>query len=69
MKAVTGQRKRPKTIQKEEPKPIENNVPGLRQIPIAVSASRVWYIQIEENADEAELAKFIEMQKLIFSLK
>jgi hypothetical protein len=42
---------------------------GLRQIPIAVSASKVWFIQIDEDPDDAEIAKFIEMQKLIFSLK
>jgi hypothetical protein len=62
---------------KEEPqdslqggtKPVTSDAAGLRQIPIAVSPSKVWFIQIDENPDEAEIVKFIEMQKLIFSLK
>jgi hypothetical protein len=58
---------------KEEPKDgpglNANKVPRLRQIPIAVSASKIWFIQIDENPDEAEIVRFIEMQKLIFSLK
>lgn len=42
---------------------------GLRQIPIPVNASTVWYIQVGENPEESDLDKFIEMQKLIFARK
>lgn len=42
---------------------------GLRKIPIAVSPSKVWFVQIDENPNDAEITKFIEMQRLIFSLK
>jgi hypothetical protein len=57
---------------KDEPKkdgrlPGEN--PGLRQIPIPVSASTIWYIEVGENPEDSEIDKFIEMQKLIFGVK
>ncbi len=42
---------------------------GLRRIPIPVSASSVWYIQVGDNPEEGEIDKFIEMQKLIFGRK
>ena len=42
---------------------------GLRRIPIPVSASSVWYIQVGDNPEEGEIDKFIEMQKLIFGKK
>jgi hypothetical protein len=43
--------------------------PGLRQIPIPVSASTIWYIEVSENAKTEEIEKFIEMQKLIFGVQ
>jgi hypothetical protein len=43
--------------------------PGLRRIPIPVSASSVWYVELDENPGEGEIEKFIEMQKLIFTKK
>jgi hypothetical protein len=55
----------PKTVSSEQPS-IEK---GLRQIPVPVSASAVWYIQVAENPEDGEIDKFIEMQKLIFGKK
>ena len=43
-------------------------IPGLRQIPIPVSAATIWYIEVSENPGTDEIAKFIEMQKLIFGI-
>lgn len=59
----------PKAPQGEVSKSEGNKVSGLRQIPIAVSASSVWYIQIAENPAEEDVDKFIEMQRLIFNKK
>ena len=42
---------------------------GLRQIPIPVNASTVWYIEVGENPEDGDLDRFIEMQKLIFGKK
>jgi hypothetical protein len=55
--------------QEEESKSVSNKMSGLRQIPIAVSASSVWYIQIAENPEEGDVDRFIEMQRLIFNKK
>jgi len=66
---ITELKEEPKDSLREGPKAEASKVPGLRQIPIAVSTSKIWFIQIDENPDEAEITKFIEMQKLIFSLK
>jgi len=56
-----------------EPKPNgqppEGKMAGLRQIPIPVSASTIWYIEVGENPQDSEIDKFIEMQKLIFGVK
>jgi hypothetical protein len=40
---------------------------GLRRIPVPVSAGSIWYVEVAENPDEFEVAKFLDMQKLIFS--
>ena len=65
-----------KTDVKDEPllpkREDENNQdrkPGLREIPIPVSASTVWYIEVGENPEQSDLDTFIEMQKLIFGKK
>ncbi|MCH7979419.1 MAG: hypothetical protein IH935_10635 [Acidobacteria bacterium] len=42
---------------------------GLRAIPIPVSASSIWYVEVPENPEEAEIEKFLEMQRLIFVKK
>jgi hypothetical protein len=42
---------------------------GLRRIPIPVSASDIWYVEVSESPDEFMLEKFIDMQKLIFGKK
>jgi hypothetical protein len=42
---------------------------GLRKLPIAVSASKVWYIQIDENPDIGDIERFIEVQKMVFGLR
>jgi hypothetical protein len=47
----------------------QDEKPGLRQIPIPVNASTVWYIEVGENPEDRDLDKFIEMQKLIFGKK
>lgn len=41
--------------------------PGLSRIPIAVSTSSVWYIEVAEQPKPEEVQKFMEMQKLMFS--
>ena len=58
----------PPAPKKDEPRQDERK-PGLRQIPIPVSAAKVWYIEVAENPEEGEVDKFIEMQKLIFGKK
>lgn len=47
----------------------ENSHVGLRKIPIPVSASAVWFIEVGENPGEAEVENFIEVQKRIFAKK
>ena len=42
---------------------------GLRRIPIPVSATAIWYVEVGEGSNDAEIDTFIEMQKLIFSRK
>ena len=56
-------------VSKDEPRQDGSKKPGLHQIPIPVSAARVWYIEVAENPEEGEIDKFIEMQKLIFGKK
>jgi len=46
----------------------EGKISGLRQIPIPVSASTIWYIEVSENPEANEIDKFIEMQRLIFGV-
>jgi hypothetical protein len=43
--------------------------PGLNRIPIAVSTSSVWYIEVSETPKEGEIEKFLEMQRLMFGTK
>jgi hypothetical protein len=44
-------------------------ITGLRKIPIPVSASSIWFVEVDENPSEGEIEKFIEMQRLIFAKK
>jgi hypothetical protein len=70
---------RPSKVRIEEPKKVEPkpdalgsdrvDTTGLRKIPIPVSASTVWYIQVGENPTDPEIETFIEMQKLVFGKK
>jgi hypothetical protein len=39
---------------------------GLKRIPIAVSTSSVWWIEVGENPTPEEIQKFLDMQKLMF---
>jgi len=39
---------------------------GLNRIPIAVSTSSVWYVEVGEKPTPEEVQKFLEMQKLMF---
>lgn len=57
------------TEERREITRIETSIPGLRKIPVPVSATSVWYVEVAENPGEGELEKFIEMQKLIFGSK
>jgi hypothetical protein len=66
---VTELKEEPKDSMHPPAKLETTQTSGLRQIPIAVSPSKVWFIQIDENPNDAELVKFIDVQKLIFSLK
>lgn len=59
----------PEDSSRNEVRTLEATTPGLRQIPIPVSASMVWYIQVSENPELPEIEKFIEMQKLIFGVQ
>lgn len=55
-----------------EEKPSFEKVPpitGLKRIPIPVSTSSVWWVEVSENADAGEIDKFLEMQKLMFGNK
>ncbi len=54
---------------KESASDEKHGVTGLRKIPIPVSASSIWYVEVDENPSEGEIEKFIEMQKLIFAKK
>lgn len=47
----------------------ETKKPGLRQIPIPVSAATIWYIEVSENPEAGEIDRFIEMQRLIFGVQ
>lgn len=40
---------------------------ALRRIPIPVSTTTIWYVEVDEEPDESSLEKFIDMQKLIFN--
>ena len=42
---------------------------GLRQIPIPVSANTVWYIEVSESPEKADIETFIAMQRLIFGVQ
>jgi hypothetical protein len=44
------------------------NKQGLRQVPIPISASTVWFIEVAESPAEEDLNKFIEVQRLIFGI-
>lgn len=43
-----------------------SNKSDLRKIPIPITASTVWYIEIGETPEPGDIDKFIEMQKLLF---
>jgi hypothetical protein len=43
--------------------------PGLKRIPIPVSTSSVWWVEVGENPVDGEVEKFLEMQKLMFGTK
>jgi hypothetical protein len=58
----------PTPKKEEEYRQNESKKVGLRQIPIPVSASIIWYIDVSENPEPGEIEKFIEMQKLIFGV-
>ncbi len=77
---VSGNNLRPAHDESEEEKPSllkhesassdeKHAVTGLRKIPIPVSASSIWYVEVDENPSEGEIEKFIEMQRLIFTKK
>jgi hypothetical protein len=62
----------------EQPQQLEkekNSIPnkpansGLNRIPIAVSTSSVWYVEVSETPKEGEIEKFLEMQGLMFGTK
>lgn len=53
----------------EQYKEDKSNKSDLRKIPIPVSASMIWYIEVTENPDPADIDKFIEMQRLIFGVQ
>lgn len=41
---------------------------GLKKIPIAVSTSSVWWVEVAESPAEGEVEKFLEMQRLMFGI-
>lgn len=42
---------------------------GLNRIPIPVSTSSIWYVEVSESPKEGEIEKFLEMQKLMFGAR
>ncbi|HVB54917.1 MAG TPA: hypothetical protein VNE63_00595 [Candidatus Acidoferrales bacterium] len=44
-------------------------VVGLKRIPIPVSTSSVWWIEVGENPADGEVVRFLEMQRLMFGIK
>jgi hypothetical protein len=63
------------TEQTQQPEREKNSIPNkpdsssLNRIPIAVSTSSVWYIEVSETPKEGEIEKFLEMQRLMFGNK
>jgi len=57
------------SVREEKSLPETPKNPGLRKIPIAVSMSSTWWIEVGENPAEGEVEKFLDMQKLMFGLK
>jgi hypothetical protein len=49
--------------------PQKSSDPGLKRIPIPVSTSCVWWVEVGEAPKEGEIDKFLEMQKLMFGTK
>jgi hypothetical protein len=43
--------------------------PGLKRIPIPVSTSSVWWVEVGDTPVEGEIDKFLEMQRLMFGTK
>jgi hypothetical protein len=58
----------PQQLEKEK-NSTTNKPAGLNRIPIAVSTSSVWYIEVSETPKEGEVEKFLEMQRLMFGAK
>lgn len=44
-------------------------IAALKRIPIPVSTSSVWWIEVEENPADGEVERFLDMQKLMFGIK
>jgi hypothetical protein len=42
---------------------------GLKRIPIAVSTSKTWWVEVAEKPEGDEVEKFLAMQKLMFGIK
>jgi len=42
---------------------------GLKRIPIPVSTSSVWWIEVGDTPADEEIQRFLEMQKLMFGIK
>ena len=42
---------------------------GLHKIPIAVSPTDIWYVEVSQNPEPEQVGKFLEMQRLIFGIK
>jgi hypothetical protein len=63
------------TEQTQQPEKEKNSIPnrptdsGLNRIPIPVSTSSIWYVEVGETPKEGEIEKFLEMQKLMFGAK
>jgi len=53
----------------EKFKPQKPSDLGLKRIPIPVSTSSVWWVEVGEAPKEGEIDKFLEMQKLMFGTK
>ena len=53
----------------EKPNPEKLSDSGLKRIPIPVSTSSVWWIEVGETPKDGEVDKFLEMQKLMFGTK